>query len=90
MRTNLYDVENLRTHYGKTCRLWYERLIAQSETAIQQVGYERYRMWLVYLAAGARTFDLGAMRIYQTVATKRAMIAGNVLPQTRSDLYPDQ
>jgi cyclopropane-fatty-acyl-phospholipid synthase len=83
-------VENLRPHYGKTCRLWYERLIAQSETAIQQVGYERYRMWLVYLAAVARTFDLGAMRIYQTVATKRAMIAGNVLPQTRSDLYPDQ
>ena len=86
----IYDVENLRPHYGKTCRLWYERLIAQSETAIQQVGYERYRMWLVYLAAVARTFDLGAMRIYQTVATKRAMIAGNVLPQTRSDLYPDQ
>ncbi|MEN8109102.1 MAG: cyclopropane-fatty-acyl-phospholipid synthase family protein [Pseudomonadota bacterium] len=86
----VYDAENLRPHYGKTCRLWYERLLAQSEAAIQQVGYERYRMWLVYLAAVARTFDLGAMRIYQTVATKRAMIAGNVLPPTRSDLYSDQ
>ena len=83
----VYDVENLRPHYGKTCRLWYERLLARREAAIQLVGYERYRMWLAYLAAVARTFDLGAMRIYQTVATKRAMIAGNVLPPTRSDLY---
>jgi cyclopropane-fatty-acyl-phospholipid synthase len=84
------DVENLRPHYGKTCRLWYERLLAQGDAAIQQVGYERYRMWLVYIAAVARTFDHGAMRIYQTVATKRAMIAGNALPQTRDDIYSDQ
>ena len=85
----VHDVENLRPHYGKTCRLWYERLLARSDAAIEQVGFERYRMWLVYIAAVARTFDLGAMRIYQTVATKRAMIAGNVLPPTRADLYRD-
>jgi cyclopropane-fatty-acyl-phospholipid synthase len=85
----VYDVENLRPHYGRTCRLWYERLLAQRDAAIEQVGVERYRMWLVYIAAVARTFDLGAMRIYQTVATKRAMIAGNVLPPTRADIYRD-
>ena len=83
----VYDVENLRAHYGRTCRLWYERLLAHRDAAIEQVGVERYRMWLVYIAAVARTFDLGAMRIYQTVATKRAMVAGNVLPPTRADLY---
>jgi cyclopropane-fatty-acyl-phospholipid synthase len=83
----VHDVENLRPHYAKTCRLWYERLLARSDAAIEQVGCERYRMWLVYIAAVARTFDLGSMRIYQTVATKRAMIAGNVLPPTRADLY---
>lgn len=81
------DVENLRPHYARTCRLWYQRLLEHSEAAIRQIGYERYRMWLVYLAAVSRTFDLGAMRIYQTVATKRANIAGNVLPPTRSDIY---
>ena len=83
----VHDVENLRPHYAKTCRLWYERLLARSNAAVEQVGYERYRMWLVYIAAVARTFDLGSMRIYQTVATKRAMISGNVLPPTRADLY---
>ena len=83
----VYDVENLRAHYGRTCRLWYERLLAQRDAAVEQVGVERYRMWLVYIAAVARTFDLGAMRIYQTVATKRAMVAGNVLPPTRADIY---
>ena len=86
----VHDVENLRAHYGKTCRLWYERLLAKNEIAIQHVGYERYRMWLVYLAMVARTFDLGAMRIYQTVATKRAVIAGQVLPPTRADIYHQQ
>jgi cyclopropane-fatty-acyl-phospholipid synthase len=86
----VYDVENLRPHYGRTCRLWYERLLAHKDAAIQQVGYERYRMWLVYIAAVARTFDHGAMRIYQTVATKRPMVAGNVLPQTRGDIYLNQ
>jgi cyclopropane-fatty-acyl-phospholipid synthase len=86
----VYDVENLRPHYGRTCRLWYERLLARKDAAIQQVGYERYRMWLVYIAAVARTFDHGAMRIYQTVATKRPMVAGSVLPQTRDDIYSDQ
>jgi cyclopropane-fatty-acyl-phospholipid synthase len=86
----VHDVENLRPHYAKTCRLWYERLLARSDAAIGQVGFERYRMWLVYIAAVSRTFDLGAMRIYQTVATKRSMIAGNVLPPTRADLYRDQ
>jgi cyclopropane-fatty-acyl-phospholipid synthase len=85
----VHDVENLRPHYAKTCRLWYERLLARSDAAIEQVGYERYRMWLVYIAAVARTFDLGSMRIYQTVATKRAMISGNVLPPTRADLYQE-
>jgi len=29
-------------------------------------------------------------RIYQTVATKRSMIAGNVLPPTRADIYRNQ
>lgn len=83
----VHDVENLRPHYGKTCRLWYERLLAQEAAAIAAVGYERYRMWLVYLAAVSQTFDIGAMRIYQTVATKRALVAGQVLPSTRADLY---
>ena len=86
----VYDAENLRPHYGRTCRLWDERLLANSDAAIEQVGYEKYRMWLVYIAAVARTFDLGAMRIYQTVATKRSMIAGNVLPPTRADIYRNQ
>ena len=83
----VHDVENLRPHYGRTCRLWYQRLLAQEEAAIAAVGYERYRMWLVYLAAVALTFEIGAMRIYQTVTTKRAPMAGAVLPPTRADLY---
>jgi len=83
----IHDVENLRPHYARTCRFWYERLNNQREAAIAEVGPERYRMWLVYLAAVAGTFEQGAMRIYQTVATKRPPKAAGVLPPTRADLY---
>lgn len=83
----VYDVENLRPHYARTCRLWYERLLANETEAVRQVGPEVFRMWLVYLAAVSRSFDQGAMRIYQAVATKNARVAGQVLPPTRADLY---
>jgi len=83
----IHDVEGLRAHYGRTCRLWYERLLANRDAAIGHVGPERYRMWLVYLAGVTGTFEQGAMRIYQTVATKRAAKGGRVMPNTRADIY---
>ncbi len=44
-------------------------------------------MWLVYLAGVTGTFEHGAMRIYQTVATKRAAKGGLAMPNTRADIY---
>lgn len=83
----IHDVEGLRAHYGRTCRLWYERLLANREAAIAHVGPERYRMWLAYLAGVTGTFEHGAMRIYQTIATKRTAKGGPVMPSTRADIY---
>ena len=34
----VHDVENLREHYGRTCRLWAERLHLNFETAIKEAG----------------------------------------------------
>ncbi|TIT43951.1 MAG: class I SAM-dependent methyltransferase, partial [Mesorhizobium sp.] len=45
----VYDVENLREHYARTCRLWAERLHARFDEAIAEVGEAKARLWLLYL-----------------------------------------
>jgi cyclopropane-fatty-acyl-phospholipid synthase len=83
----IHDVENWRVHYGKTCKLWCERLTAQEETAVKMIGKERYRMWLAYLASVSLAFFEGNIRIYQTVVTKRRNKGKLPIPLTREDLY---
>ena len=80
------DVEALRRHYARTCRLWHDRLAAQPEAAIALVGAERYRMWLAYLAGVTVGFAHGPLHVFQTVATKQGA-AATTLPPTRDDLY---
>jgi cyclopropane-fatty-acyl-phospholipid synthase len=82
----IHDVENLREHYARTCRLWAERLAARFDEAIVEVGEAKARLWLLYLSGCSLGFDDGSIRIYQTVATRRAKGASG-LPPTRADLY---
>lgn len=82
----VHDVENLREHYGRTCRMWAERLWARFDEAVKEVGEPRARLWYFYLAGCAIAFDRGTVQINQTVATKRKR-GLSVLPATRQDLY---
>lgn len=81
------DVENWREHYALTCRLWHQRLVANKDKAIAQIGSEKYRMWIAYLAGVSFAFNDGALRIYQTVAIKQKSKGPSGLPPTRADLY---
>jgi len=81
------DVEGLRRHYARTCRLWHDRLLARRDAAIELVGPERYRMWIAYLAGVTVGFEHGPLHIFQTVATRQAAAADPPLPPTRDDLY---
>jgi cyclopropane-fatty-acyl-phospholipid synthase len=83
----VHDVEGLRLHYGRTCRLWHDRLVARRDDAIALVGPERYRMWIAYLAGVTGAFDRGPLHVFQTVASKRTGQAASALPPTRDDLY---
>ena len=83
----VHDVEGLRRHYARTCRLWYEALVANPDAAIGHVGPERYRMWLAYLAGVTIGFERGPLRIFQVVATKQRPDGKAPLPPTRADLY---
>jgi cyclopropane-fatty-acyl-phospholipid synthase len=83
----VHDVEGWRDHYALTCRHWCRRLEANREEAVRLVGEERYRMWVLYLAAVGVALADGTACIFQTVATNRASKGASGLPPTREHLY---
>ncbi|MFT0891075.1 class I SAM-dependent methyltransferase [Pseudochelatococcus sp. G4_1912] len=84
----VHDVEAWREHYARTTRLWCERLNANREAAITEVGEAKTRLWLLYLAGVSLGFERGTIGIFQTLASKRARgLSG--LPPTRADLYAE-
>lgn len=83
----VHDVEGLREHYARTTRLWCQRLSAREDEAITQVGRERYRLWVAYLAGVSFAFADGSLRIFQTVATKHKAKGPSGMPATRAHLY---
>ncbi len=82
----VHDVEGWREHYARTCRIWHDRLYANRDAAVREVGSVKTRMWLVYLAGCALAFERNTVGIFQTVASKRVR-GPSALPLTRADLY---
>jgi len=82
----VHDVEAWREHYAHTCRLWHDRLLASREAAEREVGREKTRLWLAYLAGVSIAFERNTARIFQTLASKRGK-GRSGLPPTRADLY---
>jgi cyclopropane-fatty-acyl-phospholipid synthase len=82
----VHDVEAWRGHYMRTTRLWHDRLSANREAAEREVGHEKTRLWIAYLAVVSIAFEQGTIGIFQTLASRR--IRGpSGLPPTRADLY---
>jgi cyclopropane-fatty-acyl-phospholipid synthase len=86
----VHDVEGWRDHYALTCEHWCRRLEARREEAIAQIGSERYRMWLFYLAGVSLALGDGSACIFQTVATRHKAKGHSGLPCTREHLYREQ
>jgi cyclopropane-fatty-acyl-phospholipid synthase len=82
----VHDVEGWREHYQRTCRIWWERLNARRAEAEAEVGPEKVRMWLIYLASCSLAFERGGALINQTLASKRTK-GPSGLPWSRADLY---
>ena len=81
------DVESLREHYMMTLRTWLRGLEKRRADAIRLVGERTYRVWRLYMSAGAYGFRTAGINIVQTLLSKptREGIAG--VPLTRDDLY---
>ncbi len=82
----VHDVEGWREHYQRTCRLWFERLNANRAAAEREVGPEKTRMWLMYLAGCSMAFERNAVGICQTLVSRRLRGPAEV-PPSRADLY---
>ena len=82
----VHDVENWREHYALTTQHWCRRLYAERDTAVAEIGAEKVRLWLLYLAGASLGFRRGSIQIFQTLASRRDK-GPSGLPPTRADLY---
>jgi cyclopropane-fatty-acyl-phospholipid synthase len=81
---SILDVENLRQHYGKTCRDWLERFEENKDEVQNMFDEELERAWRLYLAGSAVAFEEGTLQLYQIVF---APPGNNNVPWTRGHLY---
>jgi cyclopropane-fatty-acyl-phospholipid synthase len=80
------DVEGLREHYALTLRHWVKRLEANREKAIALTSPETYRIWRIYMAGSAYSFETGRIGLFQSLLVKSGRQAPP-LPLTRCDWY---
>jgi cyclopropane-fatty-acyl-phospholipid synthase len=81
------DVESLREHYTLTLRHWIRELENNRDAAIDLVGERTYRVWRLYMSAGAQRFDTAKLNIIQTLLSKPREDGASELPWTREDIY---
>jgi cyclopropane-fatty-acyl-phospholipid synthase len=82
----ILDVEALRPHYALTLRHWVQRLELGREEALRHVSEPTYRVWRLYMAACALSFEAGDAGVYQILAGRRDK-GLNPVPLTRRDVY---
>ncbi len=77
------DVESLRDHYAKTLRHWVSNLENNYEDAVQVVGHQRARIWRLYMAGSAVTFEDNKVSIHQVLAVKTPKSGHSNFPLSR-------
>ena len=82
----ILDVEALRPHYAMTLRHWVQRLEDGREEALRHVSEPTYRIWRLYMAACALSFEAGEAGVYQILAGRRVK-GPHPVPLTRRDIY---
>jgi cyclopropane-fatty-acyl-phospholipid synthase len=82
----VFDVENLRRHYAKTCGIWADNLEARADEVRKAVDDRRFRIWRIYLAGSSYGFERDWMSLYQVVCRKAGRSA-NTLPWSRDYIY---
>jgi cyclopropane-fatty-acyl-phospholipid synthase len=80
------DVESLREHYALTLRAWVANLEARWDEAVRLTSEGRARVWRLYMAASALSFERGSIGINQVLAVKPGAEGTSGMPRTRTAL----
>ncbi|MEV5317238.1 cyclopropane-fatty-acyl-phospholipid synthase family protein [Streptomyces sp. NPDC052687] len=64
------DVESIREHYALTLRRWVANLEAGWERAVGLAGFGRARVWRLYMAASALSFEHNRIGVNQVLAVR--------------------
>jgi cyclopropane-fatty-acyl-phospholipid synthase len=64
------DVESIREHYALTLRRWVANLEAGWERAVRLSGFGRARVWRLYMAASALSFEHNRIGVNQVLAVR--------------------
>ncbi|MGQ0632263.1 MAG: class I SAM-dependent methyltransferase [Sporichthyaceae bacterium] len=76
--------ENLREHYAKTLHGWCDNLTENWEDAVAEVGENRARVWLLYMAACRVGFESRIIELHQVLGV-RCDDAGDAAMPLRPD-----
>jgi cyclopropane-fatty-acyl-phospholipid synthase len=78
------DVEALREHYGVTLRHWVANLEARWTEAVRLASPGRARVWRLYMAACALSFERNRIGVNQVLAVRAAAGGESGMPATRA------
>jgi cyclopropane-fatty-acyl-phospholipid synthase len=84
------DVEALREHYARTLRSWVSNLEANWDEAVRLTTPGRARVWRLYMAGSALSFEAGRIGVNQILAVKTDNAGRSGMPPTRSWLDSDR
>lgn len=77
------DVQALREHYARTLRAWVRDLEHGWHRAVELAGEGRSRVWRLYMAASAVSFDAARIGIDQVLAVRPHRDGRSDLPMVR-------
>ncbi|MFS8102923.1 cyclopropane-fatty-acyl-phospholipid synthase family protein [Lentzea alba] len=80
------DVHAMREHYVWTVRAWAQTLEDRWDEVVALVGEGQARVWRLYLAGGALTFEEGRMGVDQILAVRRSPDGRSGMPRVRREL----
>ena len=81
---SVLDVENLRLHYARTLRHWFELYEAASDKVRVMFDARFVRMWRLYLAGSIAAFTTGKLQLFQVLF---APGESNDIAWNRADIY---
>ena len=77
------DVQNLREHYARTLRHWVANLEAGWDRAVELASDGRARVWRLYMAGSAVSFDAGRIAVHQVLAVRPHEDGRSDMPMAR-------